>query len=419
MNRVIYLTGSSGYLGGYLCKEFETDGTIAKVYCPIRTKKGMTGPERLAKLLPYSKCTYVGIQEPIPDDVTNVILNAYSTRFDESLGTKMEHNVEPIFALLDQCKKHKTVQSAVFVSTAYVQPPLPYRRHAGSRLPLLLISDEEKKKASPWKSARQVYDALYAVKDDEEAVEKLIPDLHPYYKTNSYVFSKHLLEHILEEEYMKHLNICIVRPSMIAPPRTLDYGLLTKAAAPLMMQLSQLPIIFAPKVNGKPNVVFLEEVLSDIVIAMDNRCKGKKEIDLISSTGLDNDIPTMWNIAAPHIPRLMHLRDGWLMESIRSTEFWVVYLILGSKYANLLKAVYENYDFFLDHVWDFEKRHKFPVVDEMYKSKEIYLRNFAMEKKKERLLKNGGKDYDSLYMYLLAAVLVLVVGLVWKRQVAA
>lgn len=413
MNRVLYLTGSSGYLGGYLCKEYETDDSIAKVYCPIRTKKGMTGPERLAKLLPYEKCTYVGIKDPLPKDVTHVILNAYSTRFDESIGRKLEQNVVPIFAILDQCKQHKNLQSVVFVSTAYVQPPLPYRRDPSNRLPLLLISDEEKKKASPWKSAKQVYEKLLEHKDDDEAVEKLIPDLHPYYKSNSYVFSKHLLEHMLEEVYLKDMNLCIVRPSMIAPPRTLDYGLLTKAAAPLMMQLSQLPIIFAPKVNGKPNVVFLEEVHSDILIGLEARSKGKKQIDLISSTGLDNDIPTMWNIAAPHIPRLMNLRDGWLMDTIRSTEYWVVYTIMGAKHAALLKAVYENYDFFLDHVWDFEKRHKFSVVDEMYKSKQLYLKNFAAAKKLESG-KNGGGE--SFLIFALLAVLVLVASIMWKQQ---
>lgn len=424
LNRVLYLTGSSGFLGGYLCKEFDKNPTIATVYCPIRTKKGMTGPERLATLLPYEKCTYVGIHDPIPPEVTHVVLNAYSTRFDESIRKKLKENVEPIMELLDQCKHLPNLQCVVFVSTAYVQPPLPFKRLPESRLPLLLMTEEERKN-SPWKNARQVYETILEsrdVDDDDSSnnvVERHFPNLHPYYKSNSYVFSKHLLESMLEEEYMKHFNVCIVRPSMIAPPRTLDYGLLTKSAAPLMMQLSQLPIIFAPKTSGKPNVVFLEEVHDDILVAMDSRCKGKKKIDLISSTGVDNDIPAMWKASAPHIPRFTNLKDGWLMQTIRTMEYWFVYVVLGSKTAGLLQAVYENYDFFLDHVWDFEHRHPIPCLDLICELKQVYFKNFALAKKEERLQKQKGRrsgTNGNLYYYVIAAVLVLMLSLMWKEE---
>lgn len=267
------------------------------------------------------------------------------------------------------------------------------------------MTDEEAQ-SSPWKSAKQVFDALIANKNDDRVLGRLLPNLHPYYKSNSYVFSKHLLEHMLEEMYQQNLNICIVRPSIVAPPRSLDYGLHTKAAAPLLLQLAQMPIVFAPKTRGTINLVFLDDVHNDIGLAM-NATRVSKRVDIVSSTGTNNETPLIFKVTAPHIPRAMNLSDLWLMNLIRWLEYWLVYFIVGTKLAKLLQTVYGNYDFFLDQSWDFEPRHRVPVLDVFDQRKSTYHRNFAKVTKKER--KERANHHGIMYTYGLPSMITMMI----------
>jgi hypothetical protein len=57
----------------------------------------------------------------------------------------------------------------------------------------------------------------------------VLSDLHPYKAKISYIVSKHY----------PNLPISIVRPCMVVIPVTLDYGLTTKAAVSLLLQLSR------------------------------------------------------------------------------------------------------------------------------------------------------------------------------------
>jgi hypothetical protein len=66
----------------------------------------------------------------------------------------------------------------------------------------------------------------------------VLSDLHPYKAKISYIVSKHLLETMLGGKY-PNLPISIVRPCMVVIPVTLDYGLTTKAAVSLLLQLSR------------------------------------------------------------------------------------------------------------------------------------------------------------------------------------
>ena len=46
----LYLTGSTGFLGKLLVKEFQNNNNIKNVYLPIRNKKDLSGKERFSKI---------------------------------------------------------------------------------------------------------------------------------------------------------------------------------------------------------------------------------------------------------------------------------------------------------------------------------------------------------------------------------
>jgi thioester reductase-like protein len=81
--QVFFLTGSTGFLGIVLAKQLQSDVAITKMCCPIRFKKGMLRADRLAQCLgSCNKCIHLEMDKAILSDMTHVILNACSTRFD-------------------------------------------------------------------------------------------------------------------------------------------------------------------------------------------------------------------------------------------------------------------------------------------------------------------------------------------------
>jgi nucleoside-diphosphate-sugar epimerase len=420
-SRIIYLTGSSGFLGGYLVREFEKDDTIAKVYCPIRPKKGSSGPERLAELLPsyLTKCVYAEPSDPIPADVTHVILNAYNTRFDEEHRSKLKNNIEPQLKLLDQCKqrmiaKQNVIQGISFISTAYTQPPLPFKKYEGNYLPLLLDEDNDRKKVT----ATEVYDKIMRM-DEHFTVLDVLPNLHPYYAKNSYVFSKHLLETMLGEKY-PDLPIAICRPSMIGIPVSLDYGLTTKAAIPLLMQLSQHWICMAPKTSGRPNVVLMEDTADDVKMSLFEAAKpaqcnqyGRYIHTTISSCACsaNNDMKAFMKAGAAHVPRIFDIRYEWMLTLIRSMEYFFAWCIMGKKAAHLLHVVYQNYDFYMDNTWDFEERHTHDLINLVVTKRDLYLENLKKLKGEtyNQTLTDDMKGRLSVLLGLFAVALAVMV----------
>jgi Male sterility protein len=230
----------------------------------------------------------------------------------------------------------------------------------------------------------EVYDKIMRM-DDHFTITDVLPDLHPYYANNSYVFSKHLLETMLGEKYPT-LPISIVRPSMVCIPLTLDYGLTTKAAVPLLVQLSQHWICMAPKTGGKVNLILMEDTRDDIKMGVFAAAKAAKcnqygrfihETIASCSSTEKNDSRTFFQAGAPHVPRLFDIPYEWLLIWIRNVEYFAAYCIFGSKAARLLHAVYDNYDFYMDNTWDFEARHTQNILELIKEKRLTYLANLA------------------------------------------
>lgn len=214
---VTYLTGGSGYLGGEIVRALAlNERTVhAQVLVPVRDKAGKTGQERFDTLFsggrnPHQHARWVAPKEPIPDDAEVVILNAFDVAFHKDIARVLRESVAPTLALLEECSKLslKTgkLRKVILVSTAYVQPPLPFKRCDGPITPFHGAAD-------PW--------GLYGkLLNGEMGWQDLVDDKDndSHFTTNAYIYAKTLLEHLVAT--FKDLPCTyIVRPSIIGTSR--------------------------------------------------------------------------------------------------------------------------------------------------------------------------------------------------------
>ena len=137
---VVYLTGSTGFVGQMIVKQCEANDSITKIYCPIRPKKDLSGEARFQSMFGgCRKCVFVDPEDPLPLDATLLLLNAYSVKFFTPVESIMKESVKPMMDILDQARRNKqNIRGIVAVSTAYVQPPLPFKRSPDNQVPFLL-----------------------------------------------------------------------------------------------------------------------------------------------------------------------------------------------------------------------------------------------------------------------------------------
>jgi nucleoside-diphosphate-sugar epimerase len=402
LSRVVFLTGATGFLGGWLVKELQDDPSIAKVYCPIRAKKGLSGAERMVKSLGlYDKCVHLDIDASVPADTTHVIFNAYSTRFDETLQFKLEQNVVPILKTLDECRLLKgSLQGIAIVSTAYVQPPVPFPRPAfQGRIPFAF---GEYPNVTAW----QLYEQVLSRGDS--VIPELLPGLDQFYHVNRYAFSKHILEHLLIEKYAD-MPIAVVRPSMICPSADLTYGYEQKSGISLIFSLAPHFVFLTPRGEGKVNLVALEYVTSDTMDAVFKLASpavkdenGHLWHPIIMSTSHSNASPFMLlRGIAPYIPR-MDIRVAWLRNCFRQTEFLLARLAYGPKAAMLLGVLYDNYDYIAANTWDFEPKYPEDFWKLAVEGGRLYLKM-----KNETEAKKIGISHSSFFWFVMVSALVL------------
>eukprot|EP01052_Picozoa_sp_SAG31_P039487 SAG31_NODE_5486_length_2512_cov_1.878989_4_plen_235_part_00 len=192
--RTIYLTGGSGYLGGEILRSLalrpETAG--ASVVVPIRKKKGQSGPARFAALFgeeesaptPRRERTaaeWADPSDPIPADTEVVVLNAFDVSFHNDVARVLRDSVKPMLELLEQCRKlaaadRPRLRRVVIVSTAFVQPPLPFLRCDAPIEPFGAAAD-------PW----AMYESILAGKTSWDDL-RADPTNNPHSTQNAYIY---------------------------------------------------------------------------------------------------------------------------------------------------------------------------------------------------------------------------------------
>ncbi|XP_023328796.1 putative fatty acyl-CoA reductase CG5065 isoform X1 [Eurytemora carolleeae] len=113
-NRVIFITGSTGFMGKVLVEKLLRSTSVKKIYLLIRQKKGVATQARLQDLL-SSKL----FDRLLVENVSVVFHSAATVKFDEDLTKSVAMNVESVQSMISLCKKMKKLEALVHVSTAY------------------------------------------------------------------------------------------------------------------------------------------------------------------------------------------------------------------------------------------------------------------------------------------------------------
>jgi hypothetical protein len=226
----------------------------------------------------------------------------------------LQESVAPILKVLeDCCALKKLIQGIAFVSTACVQPPLPHQSCEKGCIPFLLESSHSSM------TAKQVCDVH--LRSVAAAMTKFLQDLHPHCRSNSHLFSKHILEHLLTEQ-CHDLPICIVRPSLICPSLDLQDG--WKAKSPVLVFSTSVAhhcAFVAPRCEGKVNLVLVEDVTKDCIKAVFKLARpasedgnGRLWYPVLSSTltppSTTTFLASMMKAIAPHAPRIGVRKNG-------------------------------------------------------------------------------------------------------------
>eukprot|EP00656_Telonema_subtile_P024710 TRINITY_DN26886_c0_g1_i1.p1 TRINITY_DN26886_c0_g1~~TRINITY_DN26886_c0_g1_i1.p1 ORF type:complete len:462 (+),score=54.99 TRINITY_DN26886_c0_g1_i1:92-1477(+) len=347
--QTVYLTGGSGFLGGQLLRDLTASPErFGKIYLPVRTKKGMSGQERFDALFgAYGKtCVYCNAADPIPQDTTTIILNAYSISFQNDVQDTLRDNVAPMLALLDQCVKLPDVRHVVAVSTAYVQPFLPFKM---CKAPIPCHASQNPEKAyQDVLSGKITWAQLQAD-----------PVNHQHTTQNAYVYSKTLMEHVVTHRYKDSLPLSIVRPSIISCSSDGSYG--SRFTPPCAMgMLSQSKVARCFPGTAHADHVHVDHV-SQFLLDTASAVKTRGEVPVCLATGnsaiIVPDFKHNLQGSAGCYSLFFDLRkpvNVWLIWLLRTVELLVYRVVLGKKMASLIGTVYYNYDHFLTETWDFE-----------------------------------------------------------------
>jgi thioester reductase-like protein len=133
---LIFLTGSTGFLGVQLVKEMLTRYPDARLALLIRDRPGQSGLQRAESFLPEPDRPRVevfsgDVSQPncgldaasiqrLSTEATRVIHSAATVRFDHSLAEARDINVEGTRRLLDFAAGVRNLRSFAYVGTAYV-----------------------------------------------------------------------------------------------------------------------------------------------------------------------------------------------------------------------------------------------------------------------------------------------------------
>merc|ERR1712166_113092 len=384
--RNVYLTGVSGFFGGQLLRDLtDADDQFGKIYLPVRAKKNKTGQARFEDIVGSlgGTCVYLDSDAPIPADTNVVILNAYSISFMGDVKDTLEQNVVPILGLLDQCTNLSDIKSVLIVSTAYVQPYLPFKRCKGP-IPCHASQDPEA--------------TFNAVLKGEMTWDQIQSDKrnHPHTSVNAYVYSKTLLEHVVLKRYQGTLPLVIFRPSMISVSSDGEYGSkFTPPCATALLAASRVGRVFSGTANADhvhvdqvsalllQSIMLPEEQLLNepaFVLATGNNA--------IKPKNYENQMRGTSGCYTLFLERPVTGATQWLVFLLRWIELSVYWVVLGAKIAERIGKVYQNYDHFLTHTFDFEPN--LPIeIEEYHTVMRKWLVNNPIQNKKAQLVVSG------------------------------
>ncbi|KAI8131043.1 putative fatty acyl-CoA reductase [Lucilia cuprina] len=227
-NKVVFLTGGTGFLGKVFIEKLLRSTDVAKVYVLTRPKAGVDINERFSKILKdplfeklctikpnpmkYIKpiagdCTLsnLGIssaedREELIENVDIVVHVAATVRFNEPLSNATKINVQATVELINLAKEMKKLKSFVHVSSAFANC-LVFNASETYYTEYLGISSDK---------LLQIKDVL-----GDETLDRMEGELVGKFP-NTYCYTKSLAEEAVLTK-ANNLPICIFRPGIILP----------------------------------------------------------------------------------------------------------------------------------------------------------------------------------------------------------
>ena len=333
----VYLTGGTGFLGNQIIRDLDKNSLIDTVYIPVRDKYKLKGHERFKQIIkPLSdKTQYIAINENIPGDVDVIVLNAYSVSFTADFDKSIDENVKPIINLLDQASLINGLKKVIFVSTAFVQAPLPTRTSYEpidlGMEPMPLFEQILKKKIG-WNEICQ-FSSIHLT-------------------TNNYIFTKAMLEHVLLTKYST-LPISIIRPSQLTISSEGNYCSTFGTGSYVLLLNRALGRVF---LNGGVQDTICVDFASSIIV---NAINSKKKI--IFATSGDGAVTTklVRDQVMPNRKCLFfNSKNSYLFKMSRKIEafiyWWLTLLgIMTKRQKKMIELFYSGYDYFHNNSWDF------------------------------------------------------------------
>jgi nucleoside-diphosphate-sugar epimerase len=350
-----YITGASGYLGGDLVRDMVKEG-YKRMYVPVRNKKGESGQDRFNKL--YSEelrdagVTWCDPCEPIPADTQVVMLNAFNISFGLDIQSSLLENVAPMLPLLEQCKGLPNLEHVMLVSTAYVQPP--NKCDCGKNCP----SVKRTHGLIPFGGAKDptaLYQSLIEGKTKWKDLEE-DPLNHPHTTENAYVYSKTLLEHMVMQKYGKDLPITLFRPSIISCSSDGEHGSRFTPPCGLAQVFRSAGGRLFYKAETNVDFVFVDYVSKLAIKTLSKPFVWKKEgATVVMATGSSNTTKWQFIHETKYEGKTMYYpASRTVFNVLRFLEILCYRVFIGAKMARIMTIVYDNYDHFCQHEWDFE-----------------------------------------------------------------
>lgn len=266
----ILLTGATGFVGNAILLDIKSRveaGEISniKLFLPIRSKNRISGEKRCDELTRKLGLLVHGITviwiDPMkgtnswPREINSVLLCAFDTNFNRPLNEMFLNSVYPIIETLraiseDTSKKSDNrwpyLKKIVLVSTAFVQPPLPFLRYSSGSI-------KEWAPLEAWNNDPVfLYNNLTELASKNEDITtvqtnvfmKKLPKLHEHARVNTYIFCKTFVEAMIEyDPKLRGIGkiICIVRPSIIgASMDGTQYNVKSPGCSSMLLASNQL-----------------------------------------------------------------------------------------------------------------------------------------------------------------------------------
>ena len=316
---------------------------------PVRPKrtKGVdwTAEDRFEALfggLPGTQLhTGTGLAGTQPD---TVVLTAFDVAWHTNVQHTLVENVQPMVAYLDECARMSTPPNVVIVSTAYVQPPAPHPQLGEFELvPMGLATDVEK-----------LYSDLLDGTLDWESLHTDAAGCHVHTLTNSYIFAKTLMEHLILARYGDIMPITIVRPSNIGPSRDGRHGVEGTFGPQLFASILQTSNFRFLLEGGGIDVVPVCGVANTIVDAIQQPHHRR----IVYATCGSAEAPSVQDfssgVSAIHVRRLcIPSRLRVLCIVAQQLEALAAAAIHSPKLGAKIQKVYDNYNYWTSHTWNF------------------------------------------------------------------